>query len=1123
MPDPQLPWHEWFTADTIERAVPYADGGDVERVEYDGRQIIATVQGHKSYRTVILVEGLDFAADEGLVMRDLDARCSCPVASMCKHAAAACVVLARNHGVPDGVDDLYDEDANEDEPPQRVHLALPQPITPALPVAASARDEASTRVGQWLKGLGALAPTTQSEHRLIILLHAPQADRDAFWRVEAVLAKRLKSGAWGIGKRLGDPGQALDLLASTLPQPELHLLRRLATLRHPRHAWEPGWLDGACGATGELLADLIGSGRCHLEAPGSPPIRLGPERSATLRWREQRGGWRLEFAGVPGTLIPSDPPWWLDGGEAGPLATGLDAAACEAVRTMPVLPAALLPTALPVLASMVPGLPDPPVKPTAVPPSGYLLRCRVRLSPLNGYLHAGYDADTLAVWMRYGDVLVEVGGGALARTRAGAVVVRDLPGERALLAQLAGFGLATDSELKLARGPQAPSGSVPLAIHRSSFEAAGRLGQQRVEIPSAVIVAARAAGWTVEGEEQAALQDLAAETVEVAIGEPQGIDWFELHLGVKVGDERIDLTPVIAKLVAGGATARAELPRVELGGRAWLLMPLPDGRLVRLPEAEVLRLAAHIESLFDAQPASGRGWKVDAALALQLDELAGGRAIGGERLQRALEALRRLAKPEPAEVPPGLKAELRPYQRIGLGWMQRLRETGLGGVLADDMGLGKTVQTIAFLCAEQAAGRLGRPALVVCPASVVGTWKRELERFAPDLTVAVLHGQDRERDAAALGEHHVIITTYGTLLRDQDMLGSVELHVVVCDEAQVIKNAAAKAGAAVRRLKTRHRLALSGTPMENHLGELHTMMHWLAPGLLGDRTRFDRAFRKPIEQLGDGERMRLLRSRIAPFVLRRTKAAVAPELPPRTEATVPLDLTPAQRELYESVRLAMDSRIRQALAEKGLARSHIDILDALLKLRQVCCDPRLVRGSTLNVASSCKLDWLSETIPELVEDGRRILLFSQFTSLLDLVEADVLKPANVEWLRIDGSTQNRQALVDRFQTGEVPIFLLSLKAGGTGLTLTAADTVILLDPWWNPAAEAQAADRAHRIGQDKPVMIYRPVCSGTVEERIQEMQARKRGLADALWDGTGQAAGELTEDDLKALMAPLPT
>jgi SNF2 family DNA or RNA helicase len=309
--------------------------------------------------------------------------------------------------------------------------------------------------------------------------------------------------------------------------------------------------------------------------------------------------------------------------------------------------------------------------------------------------------------------------------------------------------------------------------------------------------------------------------------------------------------------------------------------------------------------------------------------------------------------------------------------------------------------------------------------------------------------------------------------------------------------------------------------LENHLGELHAQVTWTAAGVFGTRASFDTFFVKPIIQ-GDRERSELLRRRLQLVLLRRTKQQVATDLPPRSESVMMVELGARQRALYESIRLAMDARIREVIAAKGLARSGIEVIEALLRLRQVACDPALLKTPDgLACAESAKLETLAEMLPTMVEDGRRILIFSQFTSFLDRIEDVVLQPANLTWLRLDGQTRNRQVLVDRFQAKEVPIFLLSLKAGGTGLTLTAADTVILADPWWNPAVEAQAADRAHRIGQTQPVLVYRLVAAATIEEKVLALQARKRALADALYDETGQSLGSLTAEDLAALLAPI--
>ncbi len=521
--------------------------------------------------------------------------------------------------------------------------------------------------------------------------------------------------------------------------------------------------------------------------------------------------------------------------------------------------------------------------------------------------------------------------------------------------------------------------------------------------------------------------------------------------------------------------------------------------------------------------------------------VAGVHALLPGQLAQLAGRLRGLSDVAEAATPPGCTAQLRPYQRRGLAWLQGLSQAGAGGILADDMGLGKTVQAIAHLVAEQVAGRLTEPALVVAPASVIGTWRRECARFAPGLRVLLHHGPGRTRREQELLAAQLVVTSYATLLRDQRLLTGVRWSVVIADEAQVLGAATAKSSAAVRALQARQRLALSGTPLSNHLGELHTLISWTMPGLLGTAAQFARAFRGPIEEHADGKRAELLRRRIAPFLLRRTKQAVAPELPPRNQMVVRLTLEEGQRELYESIRLAMDARIREVLAAKGLAASSFEVLACLSRLRMCCCDPRLVHrsedpqaGAPLGPRSapriaaeddqlgSAKLSWLRATLPEMIEEGRRILLFSQFTSWLDLVEREVLAEAGIPSVRLDGSTTKRDEVVARFQAKEVPLFLLSLKAGGVGLTLTAADTVIIADPWWNPAAEDQAADRAHRIGQDQTVFVYRLVAEDTVEDRILTLQERKRSLAALLVDQDGQAIPKMNEAEIMALLAPLP-
>ncbi len=386
---------------------------------------------------------------------------------------------------------------------------------------------------------------------------------------------------------------------------------------------------------------------------------------------------------------------------------------------------------------------------------------------------------------------------------------------------------------------------------------------------------------------------------------------------------------------------------------------------------------------------------------------------------------------EQLDPPAGFIGTLRPYQQRGMEWLVFLSRLGLGACLADDMGLGKTVQVLAHLLEEKRCGRMDRPSLVVAPTSVVTNWKHEAERFAPELRVLVLHGQSRKAQFGRLAEHDLVLTTYPLLSRDREHLQQQPYHVVILDEAQFVKNAKTKAAKAARELEARHRLCLTGTPMENHLGELWSLFHILLPGLLGDSRQFRKLFRTPIEKHDDRQRRDQLAARVRPFLLRRTKDQVVADLPPKTEMTRTIELERGQRDLYESIRLAMNSRVRKEIALKGLERSTIVILDALLKLRQVCCDPRLVKiEAARKVHVSAKFDALMEMLGEMLEEGRRILLFSQFTSMIKLIEEE-LRKRDVPWVKITGNTRDRDTPIRRFQRREVPLFLLSQKAGGS--------------------------------------------------------------------------------------------
>ena len=476
--------------------------------------------------------------------------------------------------------------------------------------------------------------------------------------------------------------------------------------------------------------------------------------------------------------------------------------------------------------------------------------------------------------------------------------------------------------------------------------------------------------------------------------------------------------------------------------------------------------------------------------------------------------------------PQGFHGELRPYQQQGLAWLQFLAQTEHGGVLADDMGLGKTAQTLAHILMEKQAGHLTeRPVLIVAPTSLMHNWQKETEKFTPDLSVLLLHGANRHDDFDKIKQHDIVLTTYPLVVRDEEILKNHQFHQIILDEAQNIKNPHSKSAQVLRSLTAKHRLCLTGTPMENHLGELWSLFYFLMPGFLGSQDVFNKHYRHPIEKKADQHKRQKLVNRIKPFMLRRLKTDVAKELPPKTTIEVNIDMNDEQSKLYEAVRATMQDSIKQIIAQQGFKRSQIQILDALLKLRQVCCHPSLLNLDSLpkgkntvkpKTMHSAKLDYLIETVTDMVAEGRKVLIFSQFTSMLALIEQR-LQSENIRFSKLTGKTKKRSEAVEAFQSGQVPVFLISLKAGGVGLNLTTADTVIHYDPWWNPAAEDQASDRAWRIGQDKPVFVYKLITNQSIEEKILDMQKNKAELAQSILSTDHEGDVKLSEEELLGL------
>ncbi len=635
-----------------------------------------------------------------------------------------------------------------------------------------------------------------------------------------------------------------------------------------------------------------------------------------------------------------------------------------------------------------------------------------------------------------------------------------------------------------------------------------------------------AAGWVVETAEDFALNVLRPDGYYEELVETGRRDWFAAEIGFELAGCRYQLLPLLVKFMEKQPGA-LRLERLAAMGDEAVLVPVDEnGGLVPVPASRLHRILSSLTELISGGAKQLEGGRMPvhrlraAAMASMPDNDDVMFRVTAERL-RGLAAGLREGWEDKSELPAGLEAELRPYQIAGWRWLRFLSKHSLGGVLADDMGLGKTLQTLAMVLADREAGTTeGRPTLIVCPTSLVSNWRSEARKFCPALTVTVHHGTGRTDSGERLGQTDLVITSYPILVRDEAMFRGMEFHAVVLDEAQNIKNPRTRNAVAACGLKASARFCLTGTPMENHLGELWSLYHFVLPGFLGTRDQFTSAFRTPIERLGDRERREALVRRIGPVFLRRTKQAVLGELPPKIETIQRIPLSAAQADLYESVRAAMDARVHEEIDRRGMERSRIMILDALLKLRQVCCHPQLLKVDAAKaVKESAKLEALMELVEPLVAEGRRMLVFSQFVEMLQVIR-ERLKASGIEPLLLTGQTKKRGALVEEFQKGASPVFLISLKAGGTGLNLTAADTVIHYDPWWNPAAEAQATDRAHRMGQRSTVFVHKLICEGTIEERILELQQRKSALVAGLLDASAPAVA-LTAEDLEMLLSPI--
>ncbi len=1078
-------------------------------VSADGSTILAAVRGseRQPYRQTIRI-GM---AASGAVA--VFGSCSCPAGLNCKHIVAVLLACVAER---------------------------PQPSRTAVARTTTGEAQLPPDIENWLRSLEAAQvdetddyPPTVRKRLLFVLGRAPDTGSLTV-SLASVELKRDGSVAGevrrhGIHEFTKGSQNQLPKFLRPVDRQALALMQRLAA-RDP------------AGEMPALLRCIAATDRGHWGSWDGPVVTEGPPLAGRLTWSLSDDGRQkptLEVAeGFP--VLTSASPWYADpqSGKMGPVQTDLAPRVLYAMLVGPPVPPVV---AARVRDEMLRRMPDAAVPPprNLAPPRQVHEKLRPHLALLAGDLPvdpwmygrarrgsaspppARQHVPLARLSFRYGDVTLAtpVNRDTVVRDGALLTVVRDPVGEARAWERLHQLGLQIVQRLPLV---------MPSHPHANDFVLMDPDPGAWIELVLNALPALRADGWEVEVGADFPVRIAEAESdIEIAINEGSGIDWFDVDLGVMVDGERVNLVPILRRLL-GDADFLAMLEAdADNDSDTPMLLPMPDGRLLTLPLARLRPIIAPLLELFqDSEGGDGDGrLRVSRHRAgdLALLEAADPRLVwaGGEALRALGRQLRATGSIQPCAPPSGFGAVLRPYQADGLAWLQFLAAAGLGGVLADDMGLGKTVQALAHIAVEQAQGRLDRPVLVVCPTSVVATWRNEAARFAPSLRVLVLHGPDRAQNFPAIGQHNLVITTYPLLARDHEVLAEQAWHIVVLDEAQTIKNPSATTSRLARTLDARLRLCLSGTPLENHLGELWSLFDFLMPGFLGNRQQFGRRYRGPIEKAGNSERQMLLARRVAPFLLRRTKAEVADDLPPKTVIAEEVEMEAPQRAIYEGIRVAMHSRVREAIAEKGLARSGIVILDALLKLRQACCDPRLLKLSTAKAAKagSAKMDRLFEMLPQMLDEGRRVLLFSQFTSMLALIEEE-LTARKIPYVLLAGETRDRETVVKRFQNREVPLFLISLKAGGVGLTLTAADTVIHYDPWWNPAVEDQATDRAHRIGQDKAVFVHRLITIASIEEKMEVLKARKQALVAGILEAEAGGPLKLTEADVEALFDP---
>jgi len=1145
----------WFDAVDWKRGVDYFESGAILDLFFDHEEDMwcAEVRGRSAdaYQVIIPWPLTTYG----------EAACTCFLESGCKHIVAT--LLAIHHKI--GLEKVSDAPAKtQPQRPAQVQKWLDELTQAAQGGAAAPKPSSDTPTLDIRIDLKVSAAQGLPE----LVAYGVHLNKNG--EVSKRLPRRMTFGA------LYNP----ELRAQT-PRETRQWIQEIELL----HAESRGYYAANHAPDPRGLADLIlavaKAGKLHCDGVNTPALTLSETMDLALKWvLNQDGSQSAHLVGPEGqavSVLETVPALWLSKTDRmiGLLGPEVPVKILKLLSRAPPLRAEDFNAVEVSLADL--GVPEA-FRPKAIKQrrirgttpqpqlilsgaKGRSAEARVWGRYAYGNSSGGLTVPALSLFFDYGGQIVPADRAEThAYVQAGELVIleRDVQFEADLLADLLAEGVLGPDKLKSvrlvsARDPNTfflpPPRRLSQFDAETALKAGGQHGRRRKADPNKVIMMLdrgtltfqqvpietlafveaglprrKAQNWNIQVhkswplKESTLWSDITARIKDTERG-------LKLDLMLDRQGARLDLAPLITEIfgllpldAAGNLPKNFDL-EAALAGTSILMA---DGKKTctsiepRLLARIIRSLLDNVTNLEPFHPAEAGRYRdfaddlADSGITLEGDDSLLERAARLQGLNERIEA----------SPPATFKGQLRPYQLVGYQWIKTLRETQFGGVLADDMGLGKTIEALAFLADLHLEQKNAMPSLVIAPTSVVGAWQRAAETFTPDLKVEVLHGLRRHGRLEVDDLAHIYVTTYALLHRDRAVLNARHWACVIADEAQAAKNPTSNAAKRLRELNADTRLAVTGTPVENNLKDLWSLFDWVVPGLLGNREKFTTLYRTPIERMGSESAQALLNVRTRPFILRRTKEEVETDLPLKTEIIETVALGEDQQVLYESVRLTMDSQVRKMIAAKGIVASHISILAALLQLRQVCCDPRLLKTVKGSPPPSAKFERLFEMLESLLAEGRRIIVFSQFVEMLKLIRAEVqARKWRYQWL--DGATTHRDKVVDAFQSGKAELFLISLKAGGAGITLTAADTVILYDPWWNPQVERQAMDRVHRIGQDKPVFVYRLVSEGTVEEAIHQLQAKKRALADALFEGGATSGAAFTPEDIDLLLRPI--